>query len=148
MRAKPSQEYISEVSEKVKKFVTFEFNLNLNSKSRKTEYIDARSIYYKILYDFYKLTYEEIGETVDKTHASILNAISNFTYYIERDNIKKEKYLKILIALDLISEEEKEYMSISNKNTELSKLYKLIRRVPEDKIDFFYKKIHSLLEYC
>lgn len=148
MRTKPSQEYISEVSEKVKKFVTFEFNLNLNSKSRKTEYIDARSIYYKILYDFYKLTYEEIGETVDKTHASILNAISNFTYYIERDNIKKEKYLKILIALDLISEEEKEYMSISNKNTELSKLYKLIRRVPEDKIDFFYKKIHSLLEYC
>ena len=148
MRVKPSQEYISEVSEKVKKFVTFEFNLNLNSKSRKTEYIDARSIYYKILYDFYKLTYEEIGETVDKTHASILNAIFNFTYYIERDNIKKEKYLKILIALDLISEEEKEYMSISNKNTELSKLYKLIRRVPEDKIDFFYKKIHSLLEYC
>lgn len=148
MRTKPSQEYISEVSEKVKKFVTFEFNLDLNSKSRKTEYIDARSIYYKILYDFYKLTYEEIGETVDKTHASILNAISNFTYYIERDNIKKEKYLKILIALDLISEEEKEYMSISNKNTELSKLYKLIRRVPEDKIEFFYKKIHSLLEYC
>jgi hypothetical protein len=148
MRTKPSPEYIAEVSAKVKKFVTFEFNLNLNSKSRKTEYIDARSIYYKILYDFYKLTYEEIGETVDKTHASILNAISNFTYYIERDNIKKEKYLKILIALDLISEEEKEYMSISNKNTELSKLYKLIRRVPEDKIDFFYKKIHSLLEYC
>ena len=148
MRTKPSPEYIAEVSAKVKKFVTFEFNLNLNSKSRKTEYIDARSIYYKILYDFYKLTYEEIGETVDKTHVSILNAISNFTYYIERDNIKKEKYLKILIALDLISEEEKEYMSISNKNTELSKLYKLIRRVPEDKIDFFYKKIHSLLEYC
>ena len=148
MRTKPSQEYISEVSEKVKKFVTFEFNLNLNSKSRKTEYIDARSIYYKILYDFYKLTYEEIGETVDKTHASILNAISNFTYYIERDNIKKEKYLKILIALELISEEEKEYMSISSKNTELSKLYKLVRRIPEDKIDFFYKKIHSLLEYC
>jgi hypothetical protein len=148
MRTKPSQEYISEVSEKVKKFVTFEFNLNLNSKSRKTEYIDARSIYYKILYDFYKLTYEEIGETVDKNHASILNAISNFTYYIERDNIKKEKYLKILIALELISEEEKEYMSISSKNTELSKLYKLVRRIPEDKIDFFYKKIHSLLEYC
>lgn len=148
MRTKPSPEYIAEVSAKVKKFVTFEFNLDLNSKSRKTEYIDARSIYYKILYDFYKLTYEEIGETVDKNHASILNAISNFTYYIERDNIKKEKYLKILIALNLISEEEKEYMSISNKNTELSKLYKLVRRVPEDKIDFFYKKIHSLLEYC
>lgn len=148
MRTKPSQEYIADVSAKVKKFVTFEFNLDLNSKSRKTEYIDARSIYYKILYDFYKLTYEEIGETVDKNHASILNAISNFTYYIERDNIKKEKYLKILIALNLISEEEKEYMSISNKNTELSKLYKLVRRVPEDKIDFFYKKIHSLLEYC
>lgn len=148
MRIKPSQEYIAEVSAKVKKFVTFEFNLDLNSKSRKTEYIDARSIYYKILYDFYKLTYEEIGETVDKNHASILNAISNFTYYIERDNIKKEKYLKILIALNLISEEEKEYMSISSKNTELSKLYKLVRRVPEDKIDFFYKKIHSLLEYC
>ena len=148
MRTKPSQEYIAEVSSKLKKFVTFEFNLDLNSKSRKTEYIDARSIYYKILYDFYKLTYEEIGETVDKNHASILNAISNFTYYIERDNIKKEKYLKILIALNLISEEEKEYMSISNKNTELSKLYKLVRRVPEDKIDFFYKKIHSLLEYC
>ena len=148
MRIKPSQEYIAEVSAKVKKFVTFEFNLDLNSKSRKTEYIDARSIYYKILYDFYKLTYEEIGETVDKNHASILNAISNFTYYIERDNIKKEKYLKILIALNLISEDEKEYMNLSNKNARLSKLYRFINRVPDDRVDFFYEKIHTLLEYC
>lgn len=148
MRVRPSQEHIIEVATKVKKFVTFEFNIDLNSKSRKMEYIDARSIYYKILYDFYNLTYEEIASTVDKTHASVLNATSNFKYHIEQDKYKREKYLKILLALELISEEEKEYMSISNKNTELSKLYKLIRRVPEDKIEFFYKKIHSLLEYC
>lgn len=148
MRVKPSQEYIEEVAAKVKKYVTFEFNLDLNSKSRKTEYVDARSIYYKILYDFYKLTYEEIGSTVNKNHVSILNGTSNFKYYIELDKFKREKYLKILIALDLISEEEKEYMSMSNKNTKLSKLYKLIKRVPEDKVDFFYEKIHTLLEYC
>lgn len=148
MRTRPSKEYITEVSAKVKKFVTFEFNLDLNSKSRKTEYIDARSIYYKILYDFYKLTYEEIASTVDKNHVSILNSTSNFKYYIEQDKFKREKYLKILLALDLISEEEKEYLYLSNKNTKLSKLYKLISRVPDSKVDFFYEKIHTLLENC
>lgn len=148
MRVRPSQEYIAEVSAKVKKFVTFEFNLDLNSKSRKTEYVDARSIYYKILYDFYRLTYEEIASTVDKTHASVLNATSNFKYYIEQDKFKREKYLKILLALELISEEEKEYLYLSNKNTKLSKLYKLISRVPDSKVDFFYEKIHTLLENC
>lgn len=148
MRVKPSKEYIEEISSRVKKYVTFEFNIDLNSKSRKTEYVDARSIYYKILYDFYKLTYEEIASTVDKNHVSIINATSNFKYYIEQDKFKREKYLKILIALELISEEEKEYMCLSNKNTKLSKLYKLIKHVPEDRIDFFYEKIHKLLEYC
>jgi hypothetical protein len=146
MRTKPSPEYIAEVSEKVKKHVTLEFNIDLNSKSRKMEYVDARSIYYKILYDYYKLTYEEIAETVDKNHASIINATSNFKYYIEQDSIKKEKYIKILLSLDLISQSEVELMSISDKNTKISKLYKLVRRVPEDKIDFFYEKIHTLLE--
>lgn len=148
MRSRLTQEEITEISEKLKRYVTFEFNLDINSKSRKAEYIDARSIYYKILYDFYGLKYEDIAKTIDKTHASVLNAVSNFTYYIERDKIKREKYLKILIALELISEEEKEYMSISNKNTELSKLYKLVRQIPIDKVDFFYQKIHTLLEYC
>ena len=148
MRVKPSQEYITEVATKVKKFVTFEFNIDLNSKSRKMEYIDARSIYYKILYDFYNLTYEEIAGTVDKTHASVLNATSNFKYHIEQDKYKREKYLKILLALELISEDERDYMCMSEKNTNLSKLYKLVRRIPEDKVDFFYKKIHTLLEYC
>lgn len=148
MRSRLTQEEITEISEKLKRYITFEFNLDINSKSRKAEYIDARSIYYKILYDFYGLKYEDIAKTIDKTHASILNAVSNFTYYIERDKFKREKYLKILIALELISEEEKEYMSISNKNTELSKLYKLVRQIPIDKVDFFYQKIHTLLEYC
>ena len=147
MRIKPSQEHISELSAKVKKYITFEFNIDLNSKSRKTEYIDARSIYYKILYDFYNLTYEEIASTVDKNHVSIINSTSNFKYYIEQDKFKRERYLKILIALELISEEEKEYMCLSNKPTKRSKLYKLIKHVPEDKIDFFYEKINALLEY-
>lgn len=148
MRAKLSKEHIEETSARVKKYITFEFNIDLNSKSRKTEYIDARSIYYKIMYDFYKLTYEEIASTVNKNHSSIINAASNFRHYIEGDKFKREKYFKILIALELISEDEKEYMCLSNKNSKLAKLYKLIKRVPEDRIDFFYEKIHVLLEYC
>ena len=47
-----------------------------------------------------------------------------------------------LLSLDLISQSELELMSISDKNTKISKLYKLVRRVPEDKIDFFYEKIN------
>ncbi len=146
MKNKLTQQEIVDISTKVKKFVMFEFNLDLNSKSRKMEYVDARSIYYKILYDFYNMTYEEIASTVDKTHASVLNATTNFKYYIEQDKYKRERYLKILLALDLISIEEREYMDISDRNANYAKLYKLIRRVPESKIDFFYEKIHILLE--
>jgi len=148
MKNKLTQQEITDISAKVKKYVMFEFNLDLNSKSRKMEYIDARSIYYKILYDFYSMTYEEIASTVDKTHATVLGSVYNFRYHIEPDNVKRQKYLKILLALNLISEDEKEYMNLSNKNAKLSKLYRLVSRVPEDKVDFFYEKIHTLLEYC
>jgi hypothetical protein len=147
MKNKLTQQEITNISTRVKKYVMFEFNLDLNSKSRKTEYVDARSIYYKILYDFYKLTYEEIASTVDKTHASVLNATSNFKYYIEQDKVKCEKYLNVLLALKLISEEEREYMKLSNKSIRLSKLYKLVQTIPDDKAEFFYQKIENLLKY-
>lgn len=148
MKNKLTQQEIDDISAKVKKYVMFEFNLDINSKSRKMEYIDARTIYYKILYDFYKMTYEEIGTTVDKTHAAILNSVTNFRYNIETDKVKRQRYLRILLALELISSEEMDYMSLSDKNSKLLKIYKLVSRIPESKVDFFYEKIHTMLEYC
>lgn len=148
MKNKLNKEDIIYHSEKVKKHVMFEFNINIDSTSRKIEYIDARSIYYKILYNFYLFTYEEIATVANKNHSSIINSISNFEYYIEQNKTKKERYLKVLLSLGLISLEEKDYMQLSEEKSSYYKIHKLVKDIPENKVDFFYEKIKILLNNC
>lgn len=65
--------------------------VDITTKTRKYEFIEARMIYYKLLRDRgYSL--QEIGDTLDKNHATVLHAINVFEDIIEYDKDLVEKY--------------------------------------------------------
>jgi hypothetical protein len=65
--------------------------VDITTKTRKYEFIEARMIYYKLLRDRgYSL--QEIGDTLDKNHATVLHAINVFEDIIEYDKDLAEKY--------------------------------------------------------
>ena len=65
--------------------------VDITTKTRKYEFIEARMIYYKLLRDRgYSL--QEIGDTLDKNHATVLHGINVFNDIKDYDKDLREKY--------------------------------------------------------
>ena len=65
--------------------------VDITTKTRKYEFIEARMIYYKLLRDRgYSL--QEIGDTLDKNHATVLHGINVFNDIKDYDKDLMEKY--------------------------------------------------------
>jgi len=79
----------------IKEIVDNYFELNLKRNTRKRQYVEARAIFYKLCREFTKLSLEEIGEQVDRDHASVLHGIRSLNNWIEYDNRIKNN-LRIL----------------------------------------------------
>jgi len=66
---------LKEIQEKVELY----FGLKLNTKCRRTEYIYARMIYYKLVRNFHPdMSYQQIANTMNKNHATVLHALKEF----------------------------------------------------------------------
>jgi septal ring factor EnvC (AmiA/AmiB activator) len=72
------------------------FNLNVDHRSRKAEYIAARAICYKILKEECDMTYSYIGRAFNKNHATVLHAIDEFPWMVKADKEMEKTYRKIL----------------------------------------------------
>jgi len=79
----------------IKEIVDNYFELNLKRNTRKRQYVEARAIFYKLCREFTKLSLEEIGEQVNRDHASVLHGIRSLNNWIEYDNRIKNN-LRIL----------------------------------------------------
>lgn len=80
----------------LKEIVNQAFDLNVDHRSRKTEYITARAICYKILKDQCDMTYSFIGRQFNKNHATILHSIEEFPWMAKADKDMEKTYRKIL----------------------------------------------------
>ena len=72
----------------IKDSVQYYFNIFLDTKSRRTEYVYARCIYYKLCKEFTTASLHKIGNQVNRNHATVIhglkvfdNVIDNPTYY-------------------------------------------------------------------
>lgn len=79
----------------IKEIVDNYFELNLKRNTRKRQYVEARAIFYKLCREFTKLSLEEIGEQVNRDHASVLHGIRSLNNWVEYDNRIKSN-LRIL----------------------------------------------------
>lgn len=78
--------------QELKRIVNAIFLVNLDSKSRERNIVDARKIYSKMLRDS-GFSYEAIGKTIGKCHATIVHYINNIEYILSYDKRLRDKYI-------------------------------------------------------
>ena len=85
-----------------RKAVESEFNLNIDVKSRRFDYVVARSCYYFLCRKLLKMSYHEIGLTLDKHHATVIHALKEFEYILADDKTKNGIYNEVVIFSDFL----------------------------------------------
>jgi len=83
---------IQEEIDGLKKIVNDVFLVDLQVKDRRRDVVDARKVYSKILRDN-GCSYELIGNTIGKDHATIIHYVKNIEYLLTYDRILIEKYV-------------------------------------------------------
>lgn len=69
------------------------FNVDINKKSRKQQVIDARCIFFKILFDF-KYTKTDIAAILGMHHATVIHSLRMMPIYLQHDAFLRERYDK------------------------------------------------------
>jgi hypothetical protein len=72
------------------------FDINVDHRSRKADYIMARAICYKILKEQCSMTSTFIGRQFNKNHATILHSVQEFPWMLKADKGMEKTYRKIL----------------------------------------------------
>ncbi len=72
--------------ELIKNLVEEEFKVQIIRKTRRREYVEARAMYYKLLLDKKNMTLTEIAKTLNKNHATVLNAKRKLNDWMETDS--------------------------------------------------------------
>lgn len=97
----------------IKKHTGVDLNNEETIKSRKRQYVEIRGIYYKILQDYTKFTLTHIGDSMGKTHATVLHTVNNFDYWVKYDKALSTLYYGIL-------DEFKNYLGVNKLEGRLS----------------------------
>jgi len=80
----------------LKKIVEEICSVNLELKSQKREYVNARAICYKILRDTEYMSYNFISRQFKKNHSTVLMSVRDFPYLIMSDRQMERDYEGIL----------------------------------------------------
>ena len=89
----------------IKKLIEKIFGLDLSNPSRKYKYVRARACYYVMARHYTASGYEQIGESVNKNHATVIHGQREFKEMCRVDKDLEEKYL--LAKSQLFTEEPK-----------------------------------------
>ena len=91
---------LKEIQAKVESY----FGLKLNKKCRRREYIYARMIYYKLVRNFHPdMSYQQIANTMNKNHATVLHALKEFPNVCKFDKEFSKDYNNLKEQLRIIT---------------------------------------------
>lgn len=126
-------EFTKERDEKIQSEVCSRYGLEWSmilSKSRVREVVDARRLYIGILRDVFRLTLQEIGNILNKNHATILHNVNKHEIFVKILKSYKKNYEEIERALMLDNNYYiHEVKEVERKMEDLSKrLEELIER--------------------
>jgi|TARA_R110002012_G_scaffold92744_4_gene225105 hypothetical protein len=91
-------EFTKERDEIIKSEISKRYNLNweqIQSTSRVRIVVDARRLYCGILRNIFRLTFQEIGDILDKNHATIIHNIQQHDAFIRILKSYKKNYDEI-----------------------------------------------------
>jgi len=78
--------------ETIKELVNNYFNLDITRKTRKKEYVEARSYFYKLMREHTPYSLEQIGKEVNRDHASVLHGIKSLYNWMQQDTRIRNNY--------------------------------------------------------
>mgnify|MGYP003634362993 CR=1 FL=1 len=110
--------------------------LSILSKSRVSVVVDARRLYCGILRNVFGLTFHQIGDILNKNHATIIHNLKIHHNFVKILKSYKNNYEEIESSLMLGDNYyEHEVLSVERKMNELSqRLYELIEKKNEYKL--------------
>lgn len=129
----------------VKEIVNHVFDLDIDEKTRKRDWVEARWVYCKILKDYEKMSVTRISMTLNKNHATILHTLKTFDAIYKNDKTLYSMYkkcLRIYLREDGRSEDEirhialdEDYFVASRHDNKYLELYEICDTIPEGCIE-------------
>ena len=130
--------------ESIKEYVNNLYDLDIEKDTRKREYVDARTFYYKLCRDLTKCSLTHIGVSVGRDHCAVLHAFKNILHHLDTEELEKA-YLHFGKVENLPKES---YSYLEYKNGELSKELKkkeaVLRLLPQ--LETIYNNLNELTE--
>lgn len=135
------------------------FNISISRNTRQRRYVLARSIFYKLLRDNTKMSFQEIANIFNKNHATVLHSIKQLDGYMEFDSSLRIDYITInsmfLDSVDKMLTEKftdaefdnPQYIELITSFNELKNKYNKLKEihnilvVDSEKINEKYKKL-------
>lgn len=143
---------------------------NVDTTGREASLVEARFIYFHILRDKERMTYEAIGNSVSMNHASVLHGFNKTKQWMIVDLEFRKKYLEVLCCyLSALSESndqeamEEEIRAIEDRlNDKLretldgvkrpmrrtggvyDRMHVIIDRVPDDKAENLLERLEAI----
>lgn len=150
MENKFTNDNLTEISTELKAIVKKIFGVNIDVNTRKRAFVDARIVYSKILRDI-GISFEAIGRTINKDHATIIHYLRNIDHIFAQDkllfdNFKKCRYILFkCVDEDSIFIDEaaykKVYIELEERIKEIEVRYTELHRQVEQ-----YKRIESIID--
>jgi hypothetical protein len=110
--------------------------VNPLKKTRKREFVDARSIMYMILRRVHNCTYTEIANMFKCNHATVLHSLRSFEYMYKSDAKFREKYDLVLSG----------YVKLTLNNTQVDSVYSEVEMLKKE-VDRYRDRLMRVEEF-
>jgi hypothetical protein len=121
--------------EKVKEIINEELGVNIDKNVRKRNYVEARALYYTILKNSTNLTLSQIGNIVNKNHATVLHGIKNLQDWMDQNAYLQHAYNNVLDKIDKDFQEytgtkdiKRKYADLKYQNFQLKRQVKRLEK--------------------
>lgn len=85
---------------KFQKLVEQHFDLEINKKTRVFKYVFARACYYELCQKYTKNSLAKISSSVNKTHATVINALRELPYMLKSNILFSDQYTKLQLKAE------------------------------------------------
>jgi len=137
-----------EITERLKEIILQETNIDILTKTRKREVVEARALYcYLIRILSPKLTLESIGNSLDLVHSTVIHLLKNYSMY-ESSNQQLRVTRKAIVKHFQLKEENNMDVSFEVRqfNSEINRLNELVERLTDNNSELilkYNKEIHN-----
>ena len=142
------------VKAKARDIVEQYYDIDIGKVTRVRKYVEARSMFFKLLRDNTRLTFRDIGGCVGKDHASVVHCIKQLEYDMKLDSGLHLNYSRITAIYNESLEEDVEnadslveitmsYNRLKDSHKLLSKNYQMLMERHKKLIDEREKRKQS-----